>query len=142
MFKNLSREYFFFFNSFPKAKAENSIPNALSCFRNSRFSSRAFKNFFDTIFKGCFSLIIITKYWLYSLPCTMHPWSFHSGFCTSHSPAPMFFLLPYPLVTSSFCCISVSTSNLLYPLECCIFSIPHVSDIMKHLSFSDLLHVA
>ena len=53
-------------------------------------------HFFNTILKGCFPWTVITKYWLYSLCCTIHPWAYltpNSLYLPLLPPAP---LLPPP----------------------------------------------
>ena len=79
----------------------------------------SFKTSLITIFKGYFSLIVITKCWLYSLPCTMHPWAFHPGVCTP---------TPRPLCCSS----SILTGNLLFLLYICVCFVSVISTRMLY----------
>ena len=47
--------------------------------------------YFYIIFKSYFPFTVITKYWLYSVCYTIHPWaSLHPILCTSHRPPPLF----------------------------------------------------
>ena len=57
------------------------------------FLSSFFLNFLNFLhnFKGYFPVIVITKYWPYSLCCTIHPW----GYLT---PSSLLLPLPHPYI--------------------------------------------
>ena len=52
-----------------------SRPLAVDVQSPNHWTAREFPNFY-TIFKGYFPFTVITKYWLYSPCCTMHPWAY------------------------------------------------------------------
>ena len=85
-------------------------------------------------FKGQTPFIVIVKYRLYSLCCIIYPCSlfYTEQFVLLISP-PRY--CPFPLSTDNHqfaLCISKYASFLLYSLVCCIFQIPHISDIIQY----------
>ena len=94
-----------------------------------------------TIFKCYIPFIVLIKYWLYSLCCAIYPCSFLILCMVVWTSIPYTYLAPpsFPLSTGNHLfvlCIYESVSFLLYSLVCCIFQIPHISDIIQYLSAS------
>jgi len=69
-------------------------------------------------FKGYFQFIIIIKYWLHSLCCTIHPWAYLTlkSFCL---PLPLPYTVPLHNGKHSFV-LSESVSFMLYSLVGCV----------------------
>ena len=75
-------------------------------------------------------LQLLLKNWLYSLCCTISPYSLLTLYivlCTSYFPSPVLSLPPFlsPLITTSL--FSVNLLLFFYSLICCIFQIPHIT---------------
>ena len=97
-----------------------------------------------TIFKGYFPFIVITKYWLHSPYCTIHPWA-----CATPNslrlpfPHPYIISPPFPLLTTNLHSISMSLL-LFYYIHCVVFFRfgTQVQNITQYLSLSDFIHLA
>ena len=80
------------------------------------------------------------KYWLYSLCCTIYPCIlFHILIIYILHPLLLYFSshFPFPIGNNQLILyICKYASFLLGSIVCCVFQIPHVSDIIPYLSFS------
>ena len=114
------------------------------------FTSKQLRGFYFCIavlflflynFKGYFQFIVFTKCWLYcSIVQYIHEPVLHLIVCTSCFPTP---ILPAPASNHQFVLyICEPASFLFYALFCCIFQIPHTSDIIQCLFFFDLFYLA
>ena len=86
-------------------------------------------------FKGFIPFIVFIKYWLYSPCCTLY-------LLVYFGPNSLYVLVLYPYIAPPpatgnhwfVLYICESPSFLLYSLVCCIFQIPHISDIKNILN--------